>query len=211
MQRYEMSQLPAADVLRQVADHLAQGQVGVVPTETVYGLVCARDNQAGRQRICQMKDRDQQKPCQILIASHSDLDELVGPGDEPLHLLAQAFWPGPLTIVAPGLDGGELGLRWPANDFLQQLIQALGGPLLATSANRSGSPPPTTADAAVESLVLPPDFVVAGREAAGVASTVVRLRAGQAEILRQGGIDAASIQSALGPPATTPTGSGRDA
>ena len=109
-------------------EYLLSGAVLLVPSETVCALVTLWSNQAGRQRIYDLKHRPEDKRLQMLAAS---LEQAAACGlqvSPRLQKLAEAFWPGPLTLVCPADNGQSIGLRIPANDFLLDLLQGLGSP-----------------------------------------------------------------------------------
>jgi len=167
------------------------------PTETVYGLMTLWGNEDGRERIFLLKDRPADKRLQMLapdlelVAKHSVVI------DPRLRALAQAFWPGPLTVVCPAAPGGSVGVRLPDHEFTRELLGLLGVPLAATSANRSGRPPAFEADQAVAGLLGKPDLLVDGGRTAGLASTVVSLLAAELEILRPGPISEEALRETL--------------
>ena len=198
-----MTIITAADwpaALTALAAVLRAGGVAAVPTETVYGLVTRWNNPAGRERIYALKQRPDAKQLQMLAL---DLDMAVAAGvvREPrLEKLAARFWPGALTVVCAAgaaADSG-IGLRLPAHPFIRELLARLGEPLAATSANRSGEPPATTADAAVAGLNGEPDLLLDGGPViGGIASTVVSLLGAELAILRPGPIRLEDLQQAL--------------
>jgi len=189
-----------SDALDVAAAVLRAGGVVALPTETVYGLTALWRHQGACQKIYQLKHRPADKRLQMLAAS---ISVAVAAGlcpDERLERLGRHFWPGALTVVASSQGGDSIGLRIPAHPFLAALLERLGEPLAATSANASGQPAAITASAAVYGLDGEPDLLIDGGEVsvtAGAASTVVSLLAPEAVILRQGPISLAAIQSAL--------------
>ena len=180
---------------------LRAGGVVALPTETVYGLAALWGHQGARQKIYQLKRRPADKRLQMLTAS---VDVAVAAGlcpDDRLERLGRQFWPGALTVVAAARGGDSIGLRIPAHPFLAALLERLGEPLAATSANVSGQPAAVTAAAAVCGLDGEPDVLIDGGEVsvtAGLASTVVSLLGPEAVILRSGPVSLAAIQAALG-------------
>lgn len=139
-------------VVKKTVACLRAGGVIAAPTETVYGLMTCWENDAGRERIYRLKGRDKNKLLQMLAAG-ADAAATGGhvSPDERLTTLVERFCPGALTIVTPG-PGGSVGLRVPDCPFILAVLKELGGPLAATSANRSGTPPALTAEAAVADL-----------------------------------------------------------
>ena len=186
-----------AGVIRATVCCLREGGVIVAPTETVYGLVTLWSNAGGRERIYLLKDRPADKRLQML--THDlDLAEQAGVvPDARVRALARAFWPGPLTVVCPNANGGSVGVRIPDHVFILALLAELGAPVAATSANRSGCPPASSARDAVDGLQGEPDLVLDGGATAGSASTVVSLLKPDVELLRAGPISIEQIQSVL--------------
>jgi L-threonylcarbamoyladenylate synthase len=178
---------------------LARGELVLMPTETVYGLAAAAGDARAVARIYEAKGRPSFNP---LIAHVADLAaaervvELTPLG----RRLAQAFWPGPLTLVAPAraesgvCDLARAGLetvavRAPAHPLAQALLAAFGRPVAAPSANRSGRPSPTRfADALQETGGAAAAALDGGACAVGLESTVVSLLGERPAILRPGGL-----------------------
>lgn len=202
----------AATVAEAVAT-LNRGELVIVPTETVYGLAADARDPAAVARIFEAKGRPRFNP---LIAHVADLvaAEAVATFD-PLSLnLAEAFWPGPLTLVVPARTGGvcdlaragleTVAVRVPGHPLLLELLQRFGGPVAAPSANRSGRPSPTTyADAVDETGAHAAIALDGGPCAVGVESTVVAVIDGRARLLRPGGLARAEIERVAGPLLTT--------
>jgi len=179
---------------------LSSGSVVIFPTETVYGLGTLWSNTSGRQRIYELKCRPSDKRLQMLAAS---LEQAAAAGvlvSNSLRKIADAFWPGPLTVVVPSADGTSIGLRIPAHAFLLRLLQELGEPMAATSANLSGQAPASTVKEALRSLNGQPDLVIDGGLVSttdGSASTVVSLLDKHLQILREGPITLAQLEACL--------------
>jgi len=183
--RLQPGQVDAA-LVRAVAARLAAGEVGILPTETVDGLFCRYRDEAARERIYRMKQREPRKPFQVMVADLAGLTQLGVPVTPPLAALAAACWPGPLTLVVPDCEGREHGVRIPDHPFLLAVLAQVGEPLGATSANLAGQSPVASRATGHAELTAPPDFVVHGPAGAGAASTVVRLHADHLELLRAG-------------------------
>ena len=118
-----------------------------------------------------------------------------------VQAVAEKFCPGPITIVVPERNGGSIGFRIPSNDFMLRLLQRLGKPLAATSANLSGKSPALNAKDAVCDLDGAPDAVLDGGEISitgGQASTVLSLLGEKPAILREGPISLAEIEAVIG-------------
>ncbi len=188
---------------------LARGGLVALPTETVYGLAADATDARAVAAIYAAKGRPSFNP----LISHVEslaAAERHGVFDAAARRLADAFWPGPLTLVVPkrraspvadlvtaGLD--TIALRVPRHPLTRGLIAAFGRPLAAPSANPSGRLSPTTADAVVEGLGDRVDLVVdAGPCPVGLESTIVACLDGKARLLRPGGISRADIEAVLG-------------
>ncbi len=171
------------------AEALRSGELIVVPTETVYGVAAHPEVPDGLAKLYEAKSRDRDKPIAFLA---SDLHAVADYGariDPLAEALASAYWPGPLTLVLNLETGGTEGFRIPDNAVALAVLRASGGLLRVSSANASGDPDALTADAALEALSGHVSLVLdAGPAPGGVASTVVRIHAGKAEILRAGAV-----------------------
>ncbi len=186
-----------SSLVREITSRLLSGEVGILPTETVYGLMCLATHQPGRERIYAMKQRDHGKPLQFLIGSVADLALLDIIPTNAFIRLAHKFWPGPLTVVIGNLNQQNLGVRIPAHPFMLAVLKKLNKPLLATSANRSGNNPATSAGDHFQDLLESPDFCVLSDEIKGMASTVIHLKDDSFEILRSGPIIHQELATAL--------------
>lgn len=160
----------------------------LVPTETVYGLVCDVSHEAARAKIYEMKRRPASKLLTLFFASR-EAAETAFPGlPETARRFAAAFCPGPVTLIVP--DGEAFtGFRIPDHPALLRLLESYGRPLASTSANLSGQPPAHTPDEALTSLAIPPDGVLDGGPIppGSAASTVIKVeRDGAWRILRPG-------------------------
>lgn len=200
--------LPANKALEPALALLRAGEVVAIPTETVYGLAGDATSGEAVARIYEAKGRPRFNP---LIAHVSDMAmaERIGRFDPLSRRLAQAFWPGPLTLVVPmqpdagihplataGLD--TIALRMPRG-FGAKLIAALGRPLAAPSANTSGRISGTTAQAVAADLGQRIRLVVDdGATPVGLESTIVKVEDGKVRLLRPGGIAAEEIEALVG-------------
>jgi len=188
---------------------LRDGDLVILPTETVYGLAGDARDPAAVAAIFAAKGRPQFNPLISHVAS-LELAEGLARFDDRGRALARAFWPGPLTLVLPvadpdavcdlaraGLD--SVAIRVPAHPVALALLEAFGGPLVAPSANRSGRPSPTTL---VDALDETGHAVAVGLEGGpcevGLESTVVSLM-GEARLLRPGRVTRAEIEAVIGP------------
>jgi L-threonylcarbamoyladenylate synthase len=169
--------------VREAAEALREGRVVLVPTETVVGLVSA---EAGLSRVWEVKGRDPGKPITRLCRDAQEAFSLAREVPALARRLAGDFWPGPLTLVLDAPDGGTVGVRVPAGETAQMLLNAYGGPLYATSANLSGKPAPATLDEVDRRIAEAVDLIVGGEAGGGEASAVVDLSGGRARLLREG-------------------------
>lgn len=202
--------LPAQKALSRALELLAAGEVLAIPTETVYGLAADATNGAAVARIYEAKRRPRFNPLIAHVADIAMAEEQVT--FDPLsRRLAEAFWPGPLTLVLPlkgtasvhklataGLD--TLAVRRPRG-FAAELIAGLGRPLSAPSANSSGRVSPTTAAHVAADLGDRIPLIVDGGAApVGVESTIVKVEGEKVRLLRPGGVAADEIEAVAGRP-----------
>ena len=192
------------------AEALKTGRLVMLPTETVYGLAADASNPQAVARIFEAKGRPRFNPLIAHVANALDA-EAVAVFDERARALAEAFWPGPLTIVAPvrdrervcdlaraGLD--SVAVRVPGHPRARAVIAAFGGAVVAPSANRSGRPSPTTFDDALEETGQSVGAAVDGGPCAvGVESTVVSVLDGRVALLRPGSVTREEIEAVVGP------------
>ncbi|MDE2445509.1 MAG: threonylcarbamoyl-AMP synthase [Alphaproteobacteria bacterium] len=195
--------------ISKAADLLLAGKLVAFPTETVYGLGGLATDDAAVAKIYAAKGRPQFNP---LIAHVADVDAAFALGEfsaDALKLAAR-FWPGPLTLVVPRWSSCDvsllasaglpsLALRVPKHPLALELLRAVGKPVVAPSANPSGSISPTTAQHVRDGLGHKISMVLDGGPCAvGVESTVVSFLDGQARLLRPGGLARQEIEAALG-------------
>ena len=196
--------------IARAAELLRAGRLVAVPTETVYGLAACADDEAAVAEIFRAKGRPDFNPLIVHVGSLEQARELADFGAEA-ERLAERFWPGPLTLVLPvrsnspivpavtaGLD--TVALRMPDHPAMRGLLERLGVPLAAPSANRSGAISPTTPDHVVRSLGTAVAAVVDGGACPrGVESTIVALREGGGwHLLRPGPITREELAQVLG-------------
>ncbi len=183
---------------------LRAGEAIVVPTDTLYGLAALPTVPGAVDRLFALKGRPADMPIAVLVAGIEQVETLAKLPDVARRL-ADAFWPGPLTMVLPRRAGVDLplgephatiGVRWPDHPVIAALAEAVG-PLATTSANRTGEPTPPTAAEAAASLVGDVAVVLDGGACAGTASTVVDLTGADLRVLREGGITEAALRAAL--------------
>ena len=186
------------DNVRRAAELLKQGELVVVPTETVYGVAARADAPDAMARLYAAKGRDAAKRIALFAADLAAARAAGAQADEIAARLAAAFWPGPLTLVLSAAAGEWIGFRCPDHPVALAWLRALDGIVPAvTSANRSGAPAAKTAAEAWDALAPHVSLALdAGPVAVGAASTVVKVAAGAVEILRPGPIDRAALERA---------------
>lgn len=189
--------------VEQAIARLKAGGVVVFPTETSYGIGCRAYDAEAVSRVVAAKGRPDGKPLPILLPSVEDLRQKHL--ETPLVVLAEAFWPGPLTLVVPAFPGlpapitadtNMVGVRVSRHPIARALVRGLGEPLVATSANRSGQPAASTAEACDAAGLEGVDGMVDGGALSGAASTVVGLDRGELRIFREGPISRETLQAA---------------
>lgn len=198
---------PAVDPIDRAVRVLRRGGLVAFPTETVYGLGADADQPDAVRRIFAVKRRPVDHPLIIHLADIDDIDDWGRDITDQARALAAACWPGPLTLlvhaaarVSPLVTGGRstVGLRVPSHPVARRLLAAFGGGIAAPSANRFGRVSPTTADHVRADLGTDVDLILdGGPSSIGVESTIVDCTADPPQILRPGGIDEATIRSAL--------------
>ncbi|MDD5698659.1 MAG: L-threonylcarbamoyladenylate synthase [Victivallaceae bacterium] len=200
MKKYHLRKNSEAAIIASCAAVLeCPGTVLLIPTETVYGLVCRWDDRAAIERIYALKKREPAKPLALFTASAAVLSQFGFHLNRTAEQLAAACCPGALTIVVPSPAGDTFGFRIPDHPFVLGLLRRLGYPLASTSANRSGEPDAGNVDTALGMLEGQVDAVVDGGAIPpdNRASTVVLAREDGLQILRPGPISEARLQAAL--------------
>ncbi len=185
---------------------IREGKLVAFPTETVYGLGANALNAMAVAKIFEMKERPSFDPLIVHIAGMNQLEELVMNRDESVMLLAEKFWPGPLTLVLPkspivpdlvtsGLS--TVGIRMPGNEIALELIRKAACPIAAPSANKFGRISPTTAAHVRKQLPLVDYILDGGRTNVGIESTIIELTAKGFRVLRNGIITREEIETVL--------------
>lgn len=207
---YDTQMLSSSDEdIDKAAKLLREGGVVGIPTETVYGLAADAQNSSAVSEIFKAKGRPQDNPLIVHIGEFSDIYKYVTEVPENALKLAEAFWPGPLTMVLPKKDiipmttsGGldTVGIRFPVHPVAREIIRRSGCALAAPSANLSGSPSPTTAMHVYKDMNgRIPAIVDGGDCAVGVESTVVSFDSdGKVRLLRPGFVSLEDIKGVVG-------------
>lgn len=206
---------PDRESLEEASEVLRRGGLVAFPTETVYGLGADAMNPRAVEKIYRAKGRPADNPLIVHIGSIEMLYTVAeDPGEDVVDVLRRA-WPGPFTVilrkrrevpmeVTAGLS--VVAVRMPAHPVALGLIESLGGPVAAPSANKSGRPSPTRAEHVLEDLGDSVDLVLDGGETFfGVESTIVDLTADPPTILRPGPVDPDQIEKLLGRRVSVPS------
>ena len=188
------------------ARYFANDDVVLFPTDTVVGLGCRYDSANGIARIRQLKGIVDESPLAVLVANDKQVDLLKVRRSRIANLLMERFWPGGLTIVMSAEQaypcsgqGNSLGLRMPDADFLRRIIEQVGTPLAATSANFHGQPASTKLENVDMKLAKMADHIIDFEiKASNHASTVVRIEGGHLRIIREGAISQKEILEIAG-------------
>lgn len=186
---------PARQAVERAARALRQGELVILPTDTVYGLAADPARPDALERIYAAKARDRGKPVPFLVADLSEVARAGAVMGWRARRLARRHWPGPLTLVLRAGDGYE-GFRVPAHPVTQAVLRAAGGILRVTSANLSGQPAACGAAAALAALEGHVTVVLdAGPAPLGAESTVVREEGDRLTLLRAGALPASCVHS----------------
>lgn len=191
------------------AEALRAGGVIVMPTDTLYGIGADATNEAAVAHVFEVKGRGDDKPLLVLAPDLATVERDVTLSSTA-RILADRFWPGPLTLIANrrpdarlarGLNpaGSSIGLRVPNRVETLSLLRSLGRPITAPSANRTGVAPARTASEALHTLGALVDLVLDGGESREVQpSTIIDCTGMRPRLVREGAIARAAIMSAIG-------------
>lgn len=209
--------IKAHDNFGPVADCLTAGGLALVPTETVYGVGVAISAFAanletpgpdtGYGRIFTLKQRELTQTVPWLVDGPAALERYGKDVPHPICALAEKLWPGALTLVVPAADDvpsfmraadGTVALRASASPVVQELIARCGSPLAVTSANTHGKPAPISFDEVEPRILAGVDVAIdAGETPCRDASTIVAVRDGELQILREGALAVREIRAVL--------------
>src|SRR5690242_13361493 len=197
-----------ADAIALAVRLLREGRLVAFPTETVYGLGADASNGDAVRRIFAAKGRPEDHPLIVHVEGLDAAQRWAANMPEGARALAQAFWPGPLTLIVPRADGvldaitggqPSVGLRAPAHPVAHALLAAFGGGIAAPSANRFGHVSPTTARHVADDLGDAVGLILDGGPCAvGIESTIVAFTTDTPMLLRPGGVPVEAIASVLG-------------
>ncbi|MCM1103642.1 MAG: L-threonylcarbamoyladenylate synthase [Clostridium sp.] len=199
---------PNEEGIRRAGEIIRAGGLVAFPTETVYGLGGDALNKESSRKIYAAKGRPSDNPLIVHICKWQDIERIAARIPQAARGLAEAFWPGPLTMILPKSDavpyettGGldTVAVRFPSHPAARALIEAAGGYVAAPSANRSGRPSPTTAKYVAEDMDGRIDMIIDGGEVGiGIESTIVDLTGDMPMILRPGHITQEMLENVLG-------------
>ena len=191
-----------------VAEILKRGGLAAIPTETVYGLAANAFDGEACANIFKAKGRPGDNPLIVHICDMEMLSDVVSEVPEGARLLAEKFWPGPLTIIMkksgeiPMVTSANLptvAVRFPAHPVAREIIKKTGLPLAAPSANLSGSPSPTTFQHCVNDLMGRVDAIIDGGPCSvGVESTIISLAGEKPVLLRPGYVTLEQLRETIG-------------
>lgn len=195
-------------LLREAGEILKNGGLVAIPTETVYGLGGDALNKASSQKIYAAKGRPSDNPLIVHVADMDSVERIVTVISEEARRVAEAFWPGPLTMIFPkaenvpyettgGLD--TVAVRMPSHPVARKVIMYAGGYVAAPSANTSGKPSPTLAKYVMEDMDGKIDMVIDGGEGdIGLESTILDMTVSPPQILRPGYVTKEMLEAVLG-------------
>jgi protein-tyrosine phosphatase len=202
----------ARDAIHRAVQTLAEGDLAVFPTETVYGVVASARNASAVERLLNAKSRSEGHPLTLAIKSADDALDYVPAMNGISSRLARRCWPGPVTLVMDGSHQdslirqlpdsvsaavapvGKVGLRVPAHPVILEVLRLTPGPLVLSSANRSGQPAPITAEEAIAQLGDNVQLVLDdGKCQFGQPSSVVEIDGDKLNLLRPGVVSEANL------------------
>lgn len=183
-------------VFTEVIPFLKNGEIGVIPTDTLYGLIASAMDPEAVERIYRVRGRDEGKPCIALISDQSDIERFFGLSLSGLATKLAEMWPGKVSVILPCPDAKwaylhrgtkTIAFRVPDKSDLRELLRETG-PLIAPSANPQGMPPAKTIEEAEGYFGDDADFYVDGGTLDSEPSTVVRFTDGKLSVVRKGAV-----------------------
>lgn len=182
--------------IEQAAAFLKEGKIGIFPTDTAYGIGCRMDNEDSVKKVFEIRKRPEEKAMIVLVGSLAMAEEYVEIPSEVKEKIINNYWPGPLTIVlhckkdkvssVVRADGDTLALRFPDDADLIHIINQVGVPLIAPSANFSGEKTPFTFQEVDKKLLRLVDFAMTGECTMGKVSTIIDCSSTQWKLIREG-------------------------
>jgi L-threonylcarbamoyladenylate synthase len=197
---------PQPEFLERAAAAIRRGKVVAIPTDALYALVADPFNLRAVAQVFQAKGREVHRSLPILVSDLVMAEELAGELNNRFYLLARRFWPGPLTIIVPASakvplrvtgNTGRLALRQPRSRIAHELLNILGQPLIATSANISGSP---TCRSGIDAFAMMDgrlDLVLDGGTCAGTGATTVDITEPAWRLIKTGAVEEKELAECL--------------
>lgn len=175
---------------------LGRGELVAAPTETLVGLLADATRADAVERVVRAKGRDEGKPISVILPDIEALSRVAEPLTPGAEALAQAFWPGPLTLVvrarpglpAPLVHAGNVAVRVPGSSLALDLARRFGGPLTATSANLSSERAPQNTDVLSGAIRDACAVVLTGQAEGGIPSTLLDVTSWPPRVLRAGAV-----------------------
>ena len=199
---------PQPEILERAAAAVRRGLVVAIPTDALYALVADPFNLRAVTQVFQAKGREPHRSLPILVGGLMMAEELVGELSNRFNLLARRFWPGPLTIIVPASakvplkvtgNTGRLALRHSRSEIANQLVEMLNQPLIATSANISGSPTCRSGIQVFGMMDGRVDLVVDGGACPGQGATTVDITEPYWRLIKPGAIEEKELADCLQP------------
>ena len=185
---------PEETPISQIGEELKQGKIGIIPTDTQYGIVTSALKEDSIEKIYSLRKRNPEKPMIVLISDVSQIEDLGININPQQKQVLEKYWPNPLSIIIPvknqelaylHREKESLAFRMPQTDWLKKLLQ-ISGPLVAPSANFEGEKPSSTIKEAQQYFQDQVDFYIDGGEMDNPPSTIIKLTDQGFEIIRQG-------------------------
>lgn len=184
--------------MNNIVEIIKRGGLVIIPTDTVYGIIGDATNEDTIRRVFEIKKRDFNKPLLMLVNSVDMLENYVSNVSDLEYKIIDEYWPGPLTIVFKKNDNvsdlltarkDTIGVRYPNNKMLLDIISKVGRPLLSTSVNISGNPNITDVKNIEDEIANSVDFIMDGGVCNNLPSTIVECKGNDVVVLRNGAID----------------------
>jgi L-threonylcarbamoyladenylate synthase len=197
---------PSSDAIERAAAHIRRGEVVAVPTDALYTLVADPLNLHAVGKVFAAKGREIHRSLPLLVTDVHMAEELAKEVNSRLYLLSRHFWPGPLTIIVPASakvplkvtgNTGRLAVRQPRSKLAIALLEYLGQPLIATSANLSGKPTCTSGIEVFGQMDGRVDLILDGGLCTGVGSTTVDVTEPYWRLIKEGSISGKEIADCL--------------
>ena len=199
---------PCADALERACSALRGGKVVAIPTDALYALVADPFNLRAVSQVFQVKGRESHRSLPVLVGDAMMAEDLAGELNTRFSLLARRFWPGPLTIIVPASakvplkvtgNTGRLALRQSRSPVVQKLLGMMNQPLVATSANISGSPTCRSGIEVFGTMDGRVDLVLDGGTCAGQGATTVDITEPWWRVIKAGAVTEKELSDCLNP------------